>query len=300
MDHQAFVSSLPEDQKRALTARSDSAGILHLIGHVGAIVIVSALIVIGVPLWPLLLPVQGILLVFLFTLEHEATHKTPFRSEGLNEWVGRLCGLLLFLPFEWFRYFHLAHHRYTNIPGKDPELAEAKPETRLDWARHVSGIGYWRGMIRHIVVNASGRADAPYLPQKALPRIRREARVMLLVYAALAMTLTWTNAAIWLWLLPLLFGQPFLRLYLLAEHGRCPQVTDMFQNSRTTFTTAIVRFLAWNMPYHAEHHAYPSVPYHKLPDLHRLTAPYLGVTEQGYARFTRGYVRELGQPSQEV
>ena len=300
MDHKAFVSSLPEYQKRALTARSDSAGILHLVGHVGAIAVVSSLVLIRVPLWPLLLPVQGILLVFLFTLEHEATHKTPFRSEWLNEWVGRLCGLVLFLPFEWFRYFHLAHHRFTNIPGKDPELAEAKPETPWDWVRHVSGLGYWRSMIRQIVVNATGRADAPYLPQKALPRIRREARVMLLAYAALAVTLTWTSAIIWLWLLPLLLGQPFLRLYLLAEHGRCPQVADMFQNSRTTFTTAIVRFLAWNMPYHAEHHAYPSVPFHKLPDLHRLTAPHLGVTEQGYARFTRGYVRELGQPSREV
>ena len=25
----------------------------------------------------------------------------------------------------------------------------------------------------------------------------------------------------------------------------------------------------WNMPYHAEHHAYPSVPFHALPQLHK-------------------------------
>ncbi len=59
----------------------------------------------------------------------------------------------------------------------------------------------------------------------------------------------------------------------------------MLENSRTTTTNAIVRWLAWNMPYHAEHHAYPMVPFHKLPDLHRLAAPHLKETEPGYASF---------------
>ena len=62
-----------------------------------------------------------------------------------------------------------------------------------------------------------------------------------------------------------LLGQPFLRAYLLAEHARCPHVANMLENTRTTFTTALVRLIAWNMPFHAEHHAYPAVPFHKLP-----------------------------------
>ncbi|QMU57956.1 MAG: hypothetical protein GKR98_06935 [Boseongicola sp.] len=52
-------------------------------------------------------------------------------------------------------------------------------------------------------------------------------------------------------------------------------------------------FLAWNMPYHAEHHAYPQVPFYKLPELHELTAEHLAVTEAGYRRFMRGYVAGL-------
>jgi fatty acid desaturase len=67
----------------------------------------------------------------------------------------------------------------------------------------------------------------------------------------------------------------------------------MFANTRTTFTTGLVRFLAWNMPYHAEHHAWPSVPFHKLPDLHRIARPHLKETEQGYARFARRYATSL-------
>ena len=34
-------------------------------------------------------------------------------------------------------------------------------------------------------------------------------------------------------------------------------------------------FLAWNMPYHAEHHAFPAVPFHNLPAVNRLIAPRL-------------------------
>ena len=89
----------------------------------------------------------------------------------------------------------------------------------------------------------------------------------------------------------LLLGQPVLRLYLLAEHGRCPFVANMFENTRTTFTNALVRRLAWNMPYHAEHHAWPVVPFHRLPDLHVMTAPHLRVTAPGYAAFTVDYAQ---------
>ncbi len=116
------MAGLSPEVKAALTARSDAAGLGHLAGHLGAIVLCGALIAAGVPGWWVLLPVQGVLVIFLFTLEHEATHKTPFASEPLNEWVGRACGFLILLPFGWFRYFHLAHHRWTNIAGRDPEL----------------------------------------------------------------------------------------------------------------------------------------------------------------------------------
>ena len=91
-------------------------------------------------------------------------------------------------------------------------------------------------------------------------------------------------------LAPLVVGFPFLRLYLLAEHGLCPSVANMFENSRTTFTNRPMRWLSWNMPYHAEHHAWPAVPYHALPALHAMTQPHLVRTSDGYTRFTRDYI----------
>jgi len=287
MDHRSFVAGLEPGVKAALTAREDAPGLRHLGLHGGAIALVGLLIALGVPGWWVLLPVQGVLITFLFTLEHEATHKTPFANERLNDWVGRACGFLLLLPFEWFRYFHLAHHRWTNIPGRDPELAGAKPATWREWVWHVSGVPYWASQGRLIWALVQGRGSADYLPDSAMPRIVREARMMAVGYAA---ALILFPGLIWVWIVPVLLGQPALRLYLLAEHGDCPQVANMFENTRTVFTSRLMRFLAWNMPYHVEHHVYPSVPFHRLPELHRLMKAELRVTADGYVAFTRDYL----------
>jgi fatty acid desaturase len=291
MDHKTIIQYLPPELRSALTERSNSAGLLHLAGHLTAIAVTALVIIAAPPLWWLALPVQGVLLVFLFTLEHEATHKTPFASPAVNEIVGRLCGVVLLLPFEWFRYFHLAHHKFTNLPGQDPELDGPRPQTRAAWVLYASGLPYWAAQARLIVALAFKReVKASYLPAGALPRVTREAQVMLAIYELALLSLLWSPMVFWLWILPVLLGQPFLRLYLLAEHGDCPQVTNMLENTRTTFTNRIVRFLAWNMPYHAEHHTYPAVPFHKLSVLHDIMRDELQVTAPGYAAFTRDYL----------
>ncbi|MGQ0565969.1 MAG: fatty acid desaturase [Gemmobacter sp.] len=290
MDHRTFLAGLDPGARAALTRRSDARGVGRLASHLGAIGVCGTLIAVGVPFWGLLLPVQGVLIVFLFTLEHEATHKTPFASGWLNEAAGHGAGILIALPFTWFRYFHLAHHRWTNLDGQDPELEGAKPETVRDWVVHVSGWPYWRSQAMLLVRLARGRERPAFLPEAARARAGTEARVMILVYAGVAAGLIWSPLLVWVWLLPVVLGQPFLRLYLLAEHGDCPRVADMFLNTRTTFTTALVRWLAWNMPYHTEHHVAPLVPFHALPALHARMRGHLRVTERGYARFTRGYL----------
>jgi len=294
MDHKTLVATLPKDELARLNALSDAPGLRHLAGHLALIAGFGLWIAQGWPLWQLALVGQGIAICFLFTLEHEATHKTPFTTAWLNEWVGRITGFVILNPFEWFRYFHLAHHRHTNIPDKDPELLSgAKPETWPAYLTHISGLPYWWTMACQTVTNARGRDPGDYVPKRAHARIRKEARVMLAGYALCALSLVLTPLLLWVWLLPCLIGQPFLRLYLLAEHGRCAFVANMLENTRTTFTNRAVRFLAWNMPYHVEHHSLPQVPFHQLPALHDHMQGHHHVTADGYARFTADYLRGL-------
>ncbi len=294
MDHKTALAQISAETTTALTRRENRTGLLHLAGHLGLLLLSGTAIAIQVSLWWLLLPVHGVLIVFLFTLEHEATHQTPFANVTLNDWVGRACGLMILLPFEWFRYFHLAHHRHTNDPAKDPELLSgAKPDTWRSYLTYVSGFSYWTSMSRQLWLNATGKAIAPYLPPRALPRIKNEARLMLTLYAFALLSLLVTPAFIWLWIVPVLLGQPALRLYLLAEHGRCAFVSNMLENTRTTYTNRIVRFIAWNMPFHAEHHAAPQVPFHKLPALNAHLKDKLLVTSGSYTEFTKETIEHL-------
>lgn len=295
MDHRAFVRALPDATRLALTARSDRAGLAHLAVHLGAILVLGALIAAKVPLWWALMLPQGVLLVFLFTLLHETVHETPFEARWLNRWVGHAAGAVVLIPWTWFRAFHFAHHRHTQDPARDPELAVPAPVTRAGHALRVSGLPVWWSLVTTLMRNAAGQCRDRFVPERQRRRVAGEARWMLALYAAVAAAslAAGSTLALAVWLGPMLLGQPLLRLYLMAEHGRCAHVADMFENTRTTFTGALVRRLAWNMPFHAEHHAMPTVPFHRLPALHALARAHLKETEHGYLAYHRRHLAAL-------
>lgn len=291
LDHRAIIAALSATDRAALTRRSNGPGLVRLATHLGCIAVLGAFILAGVPFWQVLLVPQGILIVFLFTALHEAIHETAFRSQWLNRAVAGLSGFLVLIPPVWFRYFHFAHHRHTHDPETDPELMSPKPETVAQYLRYLSGLPLWTGMAKTIAGNAIRETREAYVPEKGRVKVTREARLFVTLYAvaAVASLVAGSAALLWIWVVPVLLGQPFLRAYLLAEHGRCPHVANMLENTRTTFTTALVRFVAWNMPYHAEHHVYPAVPFHKLPAFHDVIRNHLKSTEHGYGRFNRKY-----------
>jgi fatty acid desaturase len=276
---------------RGLPGPSDAAGLGRLAAQLALILAAAAGVIAAAGSW-LVLPamaLEGALLVTLFAPLHETAHRTAFRSRGLNEAVSRLCGFLLLMPAEEFRHFHFAHHRHTQDPAHDPELTAPKPASLGAWLRHASGLPLWRALLRNLLRHAAGQVDEPWLPARARPALVREARLHLALYLALAAgsAALGTPALLLLWVGPALLGQPWLRLYLLAEHAGCPLTRDMLANTRTTLTNPVVRFLFWNMPYHAEHHALPAVPFHALPALHARLAPRLRVVSPGYLAVQR-------------
>jgi len=282
----------------ALNARSDGRGLLHLAGHGAALLASGFVLSRAIGSWWVVpaTVLHGAILVFLFAPLHETIHRTAFKSRRLNDGVAWVLGLILVLPSNYFRFFHFAHHRYTQDPLNDPELASPKPATPAQWLLHVSGWHYWRAGIVGLINHAVGRTPEPFLEApRAAARVVAEARTVLLIYAAIAVAAfaSGSTAPLTYWVLPALAGQPFLRFYLLAEHTGCPLVPDMLANSRTTLTNALVRFFAWNMPYHAEHHAFPSVPFHALPDLHHDLQPDLKVVAPGYIAVNRLILRGL-------
>lgn len=293
--HKDLIASLTEAQRAQILQKSDRAGLLHLALYLAAIALCCAILLLQPPLYQLALVPQGILLVFLFTALHETIHQTAFRSRQLNDAVAFFCGFLIFLPPTYFRYFHFAHHRHTHDPDRDPELASPKPGNLAAYLWAMTGLSEFISRPKIIVQNAMRQSNDAFVPPKGRAKVRHEAVLFCALYGlviALGALASWQQI-IMLWLLPLVVGGPFLRAYLLAEHALCPNVSNMLHNTRTTFTNRIVRFVAWNMPYHIEHHAYPAVPFHKLPEFHEIAKTHLGVTADGYVRFNQTYIRTL-------
>ena len=67
----------------------------------------------------------------------------------------------------------------------------------------------------------------------------------------------------------------------------------MLANTRSTVTNAFEQRFAGNMPHHAEHHAYPAVPFHALPRLHALLAGRVVHTAPSYCAATATVLRAL-------
>jgi len=295
MDHQQFLLKLSPEERKSLQQKKNAPGLLRMTLHVGLIILFASLIHFSVPGWPLLILPYGIVLVFLFNLQHECTHKTPFKNALLNEVVGFTCGVVIVQPFIGFRYFHLAHHRYTNDPLRDPELiGHTKPETWREYLLFISTLCYWKSKITLLYQQSFFTLEDSYVPVKAHEQIKLEARVLSFLYiAAFLVMIFYSTALFWIWLLPLIVGFPFLKLYHLAEHGLCPRVENKFANTRTVITNRLAKFITWNMPYHTEHHLLPSVPFHQLPTLHNIVKNHLRITSKGYVAFSDEYLRHV-------
>ncbi len=291
-------TTIPPVIIRDLSRRSDVAGLVQISGHLVAScgtgwLVLSA----GYSAWlPIAIALHAVVLVFLFSGEHEAIHFTAFCSRKLNWIVAWLGGLVLVLPPAWFRCFHLAHHRWTQDPDRDPELARPKPQSLPQYIVWVSGLFYWRDRLTAMLRHAFGGVEDAFVPSRSRTIVVREARSFWAIYGTLvtaAVALNLWQELLLLWVLPIVVGQPFLRLYLLSEHTGCPFVTDMTQNTRTTLTNALVRRLTWNMPYHVEHHAHPGIPFHALPKLHAILAPRIRHLSNGYLNVHSEILQEL-------
>jgi fatty acid desaturase len=223
---------LSSEQLRALQRRSDREGLLRLAGHVTAIGFSAGLY--GLLLergahWALVAVAAvgyGFTLVTMFAAMHESVHRTAFERRWLNDLVGWFAGLLSFYNSTFYRYYHGWHHRFTQIPGRDPELDDVKPTGIGCYLKEMSGYYWWLGKLQTHARIALGRVqDYPFLSDATRPRVVRSVRLQLFVYG-LAIALSVAVGEPWVfsfWLLPVALGQPLLRFILLAEHTGCSE-----------------------------------------------------------------------------
>ena len=278
----------------SLKRRSDAKGLMQLAGHLLWLAMTGSVVWSlrdSTLLWPAMF-IHGIGVVYLFAALHESIHRTPFSSRWLNDVVARSAGFVVCLGAEAFRSFHFAHHRYTQLQDQDPELDVKDVHTLGGYLFYMSGVSYWLRAGQGLLYAAFGRVEAPYISIGVKPQVVNEARVMLCLYALVALTISLGySAPLFLWILPMVLAQPVWRGWLLTEHTGCSNDNNIYANTRTTRSNALVRFLLWQMPNHTAHHAYPGIPFHALNRTTELLDDAVVVRENSYLGFHAKWLR---------
>ena len=280
--------ALTRRELKALMRRSDRPALIRLVVWVLVVAATGWLIWLSAAsFW--IVPamfLHGIVLVHHFSLQHECVHYTVFRTRWLNDVVGNLCGFVIMLPHQHFRYEHCDHHTYTQLKGQDPELIPL-PLSVGGYLWYISSVPYWRNKFTELFRHIGGRLspeEEVFVPREARAVVFWEARIMALLYAGILIWCAVTNwwAPVWYWWLPVILGEPVMRAIRMTEHVGRPNVRAMKKNTRTNLVSVPWRFLCWNMNYHAEHHYAASVPFHALPALHEKLRDYIHVEPRGY------------------
>lgn len=296
---------LPRKELKALQRRRNAPALRYVVGHLALGAVTAALIALSWGSWWMLpaMFAHGIVLVFLFAPMHECTHGTAFKTRWMNSTFATFCGLALMRPALYFRYRHAAHHSYTQDPARDPDLV-AMPEGLGGYLGEVFGMEFWPKVAGTLYRGVTGRfngRERAFLPESERARVGWEARLMLGCYAVLAaasIVFSFWPGLLAFWIVPRVIAEPTLRLVRMAEHTGMAEGADPLANTRTTLSNPFVRFLYWQMPYHAEHHMAPSVPFHNLKALHHALPEEPRereyVVSKGYLRAHRDIVGNLG------
>ncbi|BDS13143.1 fatty acid desaturase [Aureispira anguillae] len=222
----------------------------------------------------------GMLICSLFACQHETVHNTAFKSIQWNKIAAFLTGMGYLYAPTMLRELHFTHHRHTHEPGLDPEISlggKAIPSIvsnlpfYLSW---LSGLPLFMFKLGMLTLGALGLPEPirknvyPFVQPEARKAIAIESLVILSVHILLVVLAVYYAPNIWGFYVGQLVGHCFLASYTAPEHNGLPHEGNILDKTRSIPSSRFVKLLMWNMPYHAEHHAYPSVPFHALPQLH--------------------------------
>lgn len=288
------------DEIAALSVRSDLPGLVRVGVHLVVLAAAGYGVAraVGTPWLALALIVDGFVIAQLFALMHECAHKTAFGTGWLGSGIGTLAGYAIAVPPFHFRREHIAHHAFTQDATRDPERIPV-PSTLWRYGLWMSSLQYWWGFSRSFAAHLGGRVledEHGFLrTEQDRRKVVREARLLGAIYlVAIAGSLAIGSTAVLVfWIVPRLVGEPFLRGARIAEHAGRSSDRDITENTRTFDSSWPVRWLSYNMTFHAEHHAAPSVPFHRLPALRQRFGVHVRGESGGYVAAQAEIVRAI-------
>ena len=217
----------------------------------------------------------------LIILGHDASHFRYLPKRWQNELFGNLFLMWpVFASIEGFRKFHSTHHQYTNLPSDGNRniwyTHDAAGELEPNWVFPKTRAGLALLLLRRAMFVTGmfwivrGLVGSSLIPS---PYWMVAARIAFYVCVAGALTVfgAW-YAFLLFWIVPYCTWHIVIQYArIICEHSAVESDDEEYGITRTTIPTLIesIFILPCNVGYHIEHHWYPSVPFYRLPDLHK-------------------------------
>jgi fatty acid desaturase len=234
----------------------------------------------------------------LLVLMHDGVHYRLFRNRPLNDWVSEV---VLAWPHlvtaRQYRKNHFGHHKFLNTP-QDPDLIRRKGDPAWVFPQKTAA------MAKMLFRDATGLNAPAMLKLAAAVAKADEVPTWFLVtrygfYAAALAIVVYLGAFtgfLLFWIVPMFTWLVLImRLRSIAEHHAIDGPQSEYGLTRTTQATLFERIFVApkNVNYHIEHHFFPSVPFYRLPELHRVLMSKPGFSEG--AHLTHSYLGVLAE-----
>ncbi len=222
----------------------------------------------AIAVWTATFLLMGRAFALFSILSHEAAHRLLFTRKKMNDIVGKwLLSYPAFVPFEFYRRGHFAHHKEEFGPNEpDMNLYTGYPISRASFRRKLTrdaiGISGWKNLKGLLL---AFRSDT------ARPVALRILGAQLVVAVGLTLlTGRW-------WVYPVLWLAPWMtvwrvinRLRAIAEHGGMTRSDDRRLTTHVVRQSLVARFwmVPFNTGWHLAHHVDMGVPFQNLPRLH--------------------------------
>lgn len=237
---------------------------------------------------------------FAFAGGHELLHGNAFSTRWINNVVAFCVGTAFFEVLRHERLMHKQHHTFTLDIDRDPELTsfysrkeledlkfKSVPQSRYNYFKQfVHVLSYLQHRMMRLLSSSLGVAT-DYTGTGWSMKTRREdidkkvlrdlqcwcllqLTVYMVIFSTLGNTRDGLKSLVFWWIAPCVLGYGPINFFRNAEHADCDFTNNQLHNTRTVESNRFFRWLLWETNFHAEHHAYPMVPFFNLPVLHEM------------------------------
>ena len=277
-----FRANIDRKKLKELSRRSDYEGWKHIIIFTITLLTLGT---ISVYSWGTIWFIPVYLSYCMFwggadAIWHECGHRTAFKTRKLNNFFYIIASFMNnFEPVRW-RSSHSLHHSYTaSVDPHDFEVDESifsKPTLFSFLIRFIPGYYFLilhKSLHLEIIQHALGyntRVMKECIPEEKKIDCIRSSRIFVTLWLIIILFSFIFNSIlpVLLFLLPKFFIFMNVVWGLTQHMGLKESTKDHRESTRSVRLNPIFSFIYWKMEYHIEHHMFPMVPSHKLPQLH--------------------------------